>query len=113
MQSRVPDLKAYRQNLSELRDLFVAEAIATWSETISRWLRELDGSTSNAAGLCNHVHRSWFACGGMGSMADVVFSSVAANERLGGLVEALYKLSATLSSELGCPALSRSNRPGA
>ena len=113
MPSHAPDLQGYRQNLSELRELFVAEAVATWPETISRWLHELDGFTADAAGLCKHIHRSWFACGGMGSMADIVFSSASANERFSNLVAALYKLSAALSSELGCPALSRSNRPGA
>ena|SRR5579863_8524667 len=111
MQPQVPDLQGYRQNLSELRELFVAEAVATWPETISRWLRQLDRSMANTPALCKHIHRSWFACGGMGSMADVVFSSVSANERLGSLVATLCELSAALSSELGCPALSRSNRP--
>lgn len=113
MHSQTSDLQDYCDNLSELRELFVAEAVANWPETIASWLRELEGATADTASICSHIRRSWFACGGMGSMADVVFSSVSANERLTNLVGTLYKLSAALSSELGCQALSRSNRPGA
>ena len=114
-------LDEYRDTLFAIRGILARAEIRGWTEVLDRWIAELESLAPGSEGLCQHLHRSWFATGGMGSLGDIVLRATASHERhhdlaeldsqLTALVHLLYKVTERLSREWGCPPLSRLTKP--
>lgn len=116
----VNTLDEYREILLAIRGILNRAEIRGWTSVLDRWLEELAGLEPGSERLCQHLHRSWFATGGMGSIGDIVLRArfhtqhidlAELDEQLTALVHLLYKVTERLSRELGCPPLSRATKP--
>jgi len=112
----------YRRILIGVRSILEEGEAREWLTTLDRWLAELDSIQTPSSAFCNHLHRSWFATGGMGSLGDIVLVARPRNaerqataqildQRLTELVRLLYVVTTDLSTRSGCPPLSRGQRP--
>jgi len=119
-----PSIEQYELALVALRDFLKASGANAWAQRLALWVTDLHTISRDTSALCNHLHRSWFATGGMGSLGDITLceenrntipphlaSFDEANQSRRALVETLFLVTRALSAELGCPPLSRLNRP--
>ena len=113
-------LGEYQRVLSDIRGVLEHEGVHVWCETLDRWISQLSTLTRGSQELCEHLHRSWFATGGMGSLGDIVLAAYKKDrsvvnyepdQTLTALVHRLFRITEDLSRELRCPKLSRSVHP--
>ena len=110
--------RQYRETLEQAAAFLDSIHDRTWSKTVRRWLAELSDlqNAEDTLAYCRHVERSWLATAGMGSLGDLTIGEhnghvapdpESADRRWRALVQAIYVACRALSSELGCPPLTR------